>query len=588
MPFDMSILTISHRRDVSSLKALIVGGGIAGLSLAIMMELAGIEYEILERSTGQEPEVGSALTLGPPALRLLEQMGLLHQIEQQSKVISGLTVVECERHKMGRLEGLDKERYGYPYRIMTRAAFYKILLDRVGTRHLHRNKVVVETLQNPNGVSCKCADGSTYYGDIIVGADGTQSTTRYCMYKHLAEQGKLPESDLEGSVHEHVSISGVSDPLDVNVYPTVVDEESEFSVIYTKETPHSFWYMPVPGNRVAWGLNGLLPVPKRRPSPFAKPYSFLNASASPTTASSSASISTARSIPSSVSTSRSTSTLSLSLSMSSSSLSSTQPQLPHSKIPSSSSSSQTPATQPQRPQKLPRVSSSSSLSTSATGPIRTGWSSSSSSTTPRRPPKIYDDWYEDVPDFQDQFKEIMMARCAIGGRGGVRHFLTFTPPKHISRVEPVERHYKTWYHGRMVLIGDACHQQLLISGQGAIQCLLDAVYLVNLLHDMENNSPSEIAKAFKKYQAKRSVMAKVSIDDSNTMDKILHGQGFMAGVMRKLVFNTAWSFNVKNDKFNNNRPQLSFLPFVEDRATIKANKQKVSTRLTRSLQAMAA
>jgi len=53
-------------------------------------------------------------------------------------------------------------------------------------------------------------------------------------------------------------------------------------------------------------------------------------------------------------------------------------------------------------------------------------------------------------------------------------------------------------------------------------------------------------------------------------------------MMRKLLFNTVWTFNMNNDKFNCNRPQLSFLPFVEDRASSKANKQKVSSRLVRN------
>ncbi|KAF9158440.1 hypothetical protein DFQ26_007640, partial [Actinomortierella ambigua] len=58
--------------------------------------------------------------------------------------------------------------------------------------------------------------------------------------------------------------------------------------------------------------------------------------------------------------------------------------------------------------------------------------------------------------------------------------------------------------------------------------------------------------------------------------------GFMAGVMRKMLFNTMWTLSLANDKYNNNRPQLSFLNFVEDRGTSKANRQKVSARLLRN------
>jgi len=239
IPFDMSILTIPHRKEVSSIKALIVGGGIAGLSLAVMMDLAGIEYEILERTTGEEPPMGSALALGPPVLRLLEQMGLFEDIKRVSKEVSGMTVVDKEAKKLGRLEGMDSTRYGYPYRIMTRTAFLKVLLDRIPERNIHRGKTVIETHQNPNGVFCRCSDGRTYYGDIIVGADGAQSLTRERMFMQMKEQGKLPDCDMEPSMYEHVTITGVSEKLDPGLYPAAHDDKAEFRVIYSKDTPYS-------------------------------------------------------------------------------------------------------------------------------------------------------------------------------------------------------------------------------------------------------------------------------------------------------------------------------------------------------------
>lgn len=511
LPFDMSILTISHKRDRSSVKAVIVGGGISGLSIAIMMELAGMEFEILERSTGDEPPMGSSITLGPPVLRLMEQMGLLPQIERASKIVTGLTILDGECKRLGRVEGVDEDRYGYPFRMMTHGALHRILLDRVSKSHLHRGKLVVETLQNPNGASCKCSDGSTYYGDIIIGADGAQSLTRERMFKQLKDQGKLPDSDMEASCYEHLCIGGVSNPLDKQVFPTAHEATAEIQVIYTKEVPYTFWYLPVAGNRVAWGICQAM-------APKYKYYSYSH----------------------------------------------TFPQVdPNQQAPEflmTGSSRPFPAgTAQHRMQTMtPPISRSSSQSQS----------------------KILDDWF--VPstiDIDGQFKELMESRCALGV-GTVGDFVANTPSKAISVLELEDRLYKTWYSGRIVLIGDAAHQHLIIGGQAAVQSMLDAVCLVNLLYDMEYNTPNELTKAFKKYHAKRSCIAKTSMDDTSQMDKIFHGQGFKAGIMRKFMFNTVWNFNMKNDKFNNNRPQLSFLQFVEDRGSSKASKQKISSRLS--------
>lgn len=239
MPFDMSILTITHKRNHNSVKAVIVGGGIAGLAIAIMMDMAGMEYDILERTTGVEPNLGVAVALGPPVLRLIEQMGLLEQVEKSSRIITGLSIMNPERRRLGRVDGVDPSRYGYPMRFMTRGALHRILLEKVSKAHIHLGKYVVETMQNPNGVSCKCSDGSTYYGDIIIGADGAQSKTRERMYMQLKDLGKLPEADMEPSLYDHLAIGGVSDPLDKRLFPSAHDPEQDFQVIYTKESPYT-------------------------------------------------------------------------------------------------------------------------------------------------------------------------------------------------------------------------------------------------------------------------------------------------------------------------------------------------------------
>ncbi|KAF9897640.1 hypothetical protein BX616_005233, partial [Lobosporangium transversale] len=60
--------------ETPNLHVLIVGGGIGGLMLGIMLERAGIDYQILERSPEHRP-LGSAISLNGTVLRLFEQLG---------------------------------------------------------------------------------------------------------------------------------------------------------------------------------------------------------------------------------------------------------------------------------------------------------------------------------------------------------------------------------------------------------------------------------------------------------------------------------------------------------------------------------
>jgi 2-polyprenyl-6-methoxyphenol hydroxylase-like FAD-dependent oxidoreductase len=69
----------------ADLKVLISGGGIAGLTLAVLLERAGIDYEVFERASIVRP-LGSALSIGPSVLPMIEQLGLMEKFQEVSKV----------------------------------------------------------------------------------------------------------------------------------------------------------------------------------------------------------------------------------------------------------------------------------------------------------------------------------------------------------------------------------------------------------------------------------------------------------------------------------------------------------------------
>src|SRR5690606_41156873 len=58
-----------------AMKILIVGGGIAGLSLARALELRGLQADLIEHHA-DEPATGTGLYLPGNATRALEQLGL--------------------------------------------------------------------------------------------------------------------------------------------------------------------------------------------------------------------------------------------------------------------------------------------------------------------------------------------------------------------------------------------------------------------------------------------------------------------------------------------------------------------------------
>ncbi|TGJ84561.1 hypothetical protein E0Z10_g4202 [Xylaria hypoxylon] len=69
-----------------------------------------------------------------------------------------------------------------------------------------------------------------------------------------------------------------------------------------------------------------------------------------------------------------------------------------------------------------------------------------------------------------------------------------------------------WYHGRVVIVGDAAHKMTSTNGQGALSAVLSATTLVNNLRATlrKNSRPSteDLEAAFAKYQASRIDVAR--------------------------------------------------------------------------------
>jgi 2-polyprenyl-6-methoxyphenol hydroxylase-like FAD-dependent oxidoreductase len=63
-------------------KAIIVGGSVSGLTLALCFEKANVDYIILEAREQFAPQVGASVGLFPNGLRIMDQLGIAETIEQ--------------------------------------------------------------------------------------------------------------------------------------------------------------------------------------------------------------------------------------------------------------------------------------------------------------------------------------------------------------------------------------------------------------------------------------------------------------------------------------------------------------------------
>ncbi|KAF9914948.1 hypothetical protein BX616_007252 [Lobosporangium transversale] len=143
----------------------------------------------------------------------------------------------------------------------------------------------------------------------------------------------------------------------------------------------------------------------------------------------------------------------------------------------------------------------------------------------------------------------------------------------VSKVLLEEKVFDTWYSGRTVLIGDACHKIHIASGVGAINGIMDAVALANWLSVLDSPSIDELTEAFKEYKAERYPAVKADYLHSRAFSKVT-ATGLVSKVIRCISRNfPVWLWNFCIKRWLEVRPQVSFLPLVDNIGTVPAKYQ---------------
>jgi salicylate hydroxylase len=165
-------------------KVAIAGGGVGGLTAAIALGRHGIEVEVYE----QAPELnvlGASLQLGPNALRLMDELGMLPALRQIGVRPDAVEFVRWDdgslllHMPMGpRME----EHFGAPQLDFFRPDLHRVLADALAPGVLVLGARVTSVEQCGDHVSLALADGSAVQADVAIAADGIRSAIRQQLF----------------------------------------------------------------------------------------------------------------------------------------------------------------------------------------------------------------------------------------------------------------------------------------------------------------------------------------------------------------------------------------------------------------------
>ena len=172
------------------MKVIIVGGGIGGLTTALMLHARGIDCEIFEQADAVR-ELGVGINTLPHAIKELAGLGLLQRLDDVAIRTYELFYTNRFGQEIWReLRGLDAG-YDMPqfsiHRGRLQSVIYQAVRARLGESRIHTGHRLGAFRDDEAGVTAYFFDRggahrATARGDVLIGADGIHSAVRETLY----------------------------------------------------------------------------------------------------------------------------------------------------------------------------------------------------------------------------------------------------------------------------------------------------------------------------------------------------------------------------------------------------------------------
>ncbi len=174
-------------------RALVIGGSLAGLFAANSLLKSGWDVDVFERSPSALDSRGGGIVLQPQVVEAINGAGLGSG--------SPLGVLSRDRVYLDR-SGKVLHRTFMPQTQTSWNTLYRNLIKGIPAEHYHRGQRLVSFSQDNGHVTARFLNGRVEEGDLLIGADGADSTVRSILLPdvelaysgYVVWRGLVPES----------------------------------------------------------------------------------------------------------------------------------------------------------------------------------------------------------------------------------------------------------------------------------------------------------------------------------------------------------------------------------------------------------
>lgn len=167
--------------------ALVIGGGVAGMSAALSLAEAGVAVHLID-SDPDWKVYGAGITITGPTLRVMRRLGILERALAEGWTADGILVCDAAGGVITEISTAAQSLQGLPGAGgILRPALHRMLAGRVRAEGIAVSLGLTVTAIAPGRPKqVSFSDGTEASYDLVVGADGIFSETRERLFPGLA------------------------------------------------------------------------------------------------------------------------------------------------------------------------------------------------------------------------------------------------------------------------------------------------------------------------------------------------------------------------------------------------------------------